>query len=429
MNRILFSPDADSGLDSMNENTSVSPEPIKGTGTGATSFDELELAHQLPPLEKPASAGPKNDKSPKKETKHANSKKSAKDEDDDEDQQGEQDGDERKERDAAAKEEGDESDDGKDEDKGDEAKDAESGVKRPDEKEKVKTFKVKSGDKEIEVRSDTAFEVSVAGKVERVPVQELLNNYSGKVVWDKKFSELDRDRKSFQAEKQDLQSSVDKLFQLAVQDSNPRAAIEYLAEALGGDPRQVWTQLRDEIKKQFDSYKGLSEDEIRAKETEDELNYLRQKDESAKADAARKQKLSEVEKRTQAVQETHKLSNEEFYRIFNDLKNSGQVDPEDLTPELVGDYYVETSTRKELGSILEGINPELAKKPGLIGELRDTMLKQKLSMEDMRDVITEVYGSKKSKGLAKKLKQSNPTNTSRPSAIRRENPLTFDDIE
>lgn len=404
------------GQGPVNEVTAAVAEPVVASGAnGVTSFDEMEALQTLPAKDEdsgkserkvPASKSEKNlhdgGKKPAKEAKHG------KDDDQEEDREDEgeveEQGEEEEVTDAAKSEK--------------DAKDKASG--------KAKTFKVRSGDKDVELRSDTAFDVTVAGKAEKVALQDLLNNYSGKVSYERKFSELDRDRKSFHAERDDLQANVDRLYDLAVKDNNPRAAIEFLAEAIGGDPVQVWKNLRDSVAKQFEKFSALSPEERKAAEAEDELTWYRKKDESARTAAERAKQESELEKRVRTVQDTHKIPEQEFQRIYEELKSSGQLKPGELTPELVGDYYAEMQSRQELGKVIDEISPDLENKAVVVREMREIMLKNNFNLTDMRDVIAEVYGSKKAKGLVKKLKGSAPASTAKPKLSS--NPISFDEV-
>ena len=69
------------------------------------------------------------------------------------------------------------------------------------EKKDVKNLRMKMGEELFNVASDATFKVKVDGKSEEVPLQELINNYSGKTAWDKKFTEIGKEKKEVQFEK------------------------------------------------------------------------------------------------------------------------------------------------------------------------------------------------------------------------------------
>jgi hypothetical protein len=300
--------------------------------------------------------------------------------------------------------------------------------------EKVKTLKVRSGDKDLELRTDTAFEVTIAGKKESVPLQDLLTNYSGKVDYSRKYSEFDKDKKSFHAEKKDLEDSLNRLYDLATKQSNPKAAIMHLAETMGADGHETWKALVQEIRKTFDASKDLTPEQIKARELEEENEYLRKK--GADKAAAEKTKADEahVSDRVTAIREQHGIDEKTFFEIYNDLKDAvkqGQLKAEKLTPEFVGEYYAETKVLHDLGKMVSEVNPELPKKNEAVQELRKIMVQNpELSMKDIREIAAETFKPKK-KGPSKfveKVKQSRSSGSA--SAATQENePLTFDDLE
>ena len=54
----------------------------------------------------------------------------------------------------------------------------------------------KQGEEDLELAANTLFKQKIDGEEVDVDLQELLNNYSGKISYDKKFQELS-DQKKF----------------------------------------------------------------------------------------------------------------------------------------------------------------------------------------------------------------------------------------
>ncbi len=396
----------------INEPTTTAAEPIVSTGgSGGVSFDDLEAVQSAPSTKGDKKSSPKASVD-EYESSEKPTKKDAKPEADE---------------DEAADEEVEVVDEAEDEgkEKKPEPKDAKAKEKP---QAKAKTIKVKAGDKDVELAADTPFEVTIDGKAQKVPLQELLSNYSGKVVYDKKFGELDKERKSFQAERTSIQGAVDKFFDLGFKQGDPRAAVEFLAESTGQDPIKVWNEWETAIEKGLEELQALSPEERKARKVETENEYLRKRDESRRADEAKTKERATLQSRVEKVRETHNIPEAEFVRLYKEIKASGKVDPKFLDPELVGDYYAELQAINGLKGLLQEANPDLENQDQIIGELRTHMRAKNFTVEDMRDVIAEVYGSKKSKALLKKLKKTAPVNTAR-SARRTEDPLNFDDIE
>jgi hypothetical protein len=81
-----------------------------------------------------------------------------------------------------------------------------------------KPYRVKLGDKDVDLPADTKLQVTVDGKPAEVSLSDLASEFAGKTNWGKKYQELDTERKTFQAERQDLQTGVDKLVNLSKDD-------------------------------------------------------------------------------------------------------------------------------------------------------------------------------------------------------------------
>ena len=72
-----------------------------------------------------------------------------------------------------------------------------------------KTIKAKYADTELDLDEEAMVPVKINGKEEMVPIKDLLGNYSGKVAWDKKFSEVDMSRKQVAAQELKLREMAD----------------------------------------------------------------------------------------------------------------------------------------------------------------------------------------------------------------------------
>lgn len=301
-------------------------------------------------------------------------------------------------------------------------------VKPANAQEKPKLLKGRSEGKDVELRADTELPVTIAGKKETVKIQDLLNNYSGKISYDQKFSALDRDRKTLQAEKNEFESVAVKLHDLAVKGNKPLEAIELLASALGADPRQVRSELESKLKQQIQEEATLSDSEKENRRLKDELEFRKRQDENRAASAQRAEDTRVVTDRVQGVREKHGLDEATFVQLYTELKDSGQIPIEQITPELVGDYHSEMQSRHELGTLISKVNPDLPKKVEAVQSLRQIMRDNpSFSMKDIEEIAREVYGPKDSKALRGKIVgRERPGKRLAPRA--KEDPINFDDI-
>lgn len=293
--------------------------------------------------------------------------------------------------------------------------------------EKVKTIKYRVGEKEDALPIDATVEISVRGKKEQVKLSDLTAEYSGKTDWNRKYSDLNKDKQEFSKQQTILQGYVNELYDTMIEKKDAEGALMLLAEAMGGNPVQVVTEFRKQLMDQLDNWSQLSPEQRKVKELEEQIALRqRQEDSVAKSRAAQKE-TSEVETRTMAVIEKYGMDREKFVSYYQELK--GKVSEDKLTPERIGEYHQSLERWDALSSTLDDINADLGdKKDGAITELLDLWSKHSdFTVQDVKDIAIEVYGSKGSKNLARKLKKSTPAQTSKPA--RTDNPVSWEEID
>lgn len=382
----------------VNESTAKNPEPIEVQGgNGVTSFDELEALANLK-----TSPEPKKEKQAKEETK-----KDLKDKENEE--------------------------------KTKEAKETEKVSTKPLSKEgadkdpqtKPKSYKVKSGDSELDLLGDAELTVTIDGKPAKTTVQELLNNYSGKTAWDKKFSELDKDRKAYQKDKEVIQKTLDTFHDLAVNKKNPQDAINFLGEIVGADMNKFWDDFTAEMLPHFEKMSQMTPEEREKIQLQQKLERYQKTEALSKQKAEQAKAYTEMETRVKGLQEKLGIDQQTFYKYYEDLRQTGKIKEEDLTPELVAEYYEEVTSRGNLETLMTSISPDLdpTLKEQAIDDLRELMEKHPgLSDKDLQEIAVEVWGNKAAKNLSRKLKKTAPANTATPSRQDRDDPWSFDHL-
>lgn len=383
-----------------NEVTADAAQPIEVTGgDSAISFDELEKLHdQDKALKKEAK---KEAKEPKEEVK------------------------------AKDKDETDEKKDSKEE-KPKETKGKEK------ELSKSKAYKVKSGDTEIDLLADSKVVVNVDGKPQEVTYQELLNNFSGKVAYDKKFSELDTQRKSFERERGIMQRTMDHFYDMAVNNKKPMDAINFLGDVLGADMSKFWEDFENEMLPKIEELAKLPEHERKLKRTESQLERYRKKEELDRSQAQKQREMTELETQVKQLQQKLGVDDKVFLETYEELQAAGKLDklaednPNKSMPELVADYYVDKQTTQGMAKLLTEVAPDLGSEgvKVAIKDLKDLMkVHGQLSETDLRDIIVEVYGGKAAKNLNRKINKSKPVNTARMQSRSPEDAWSFDQID
>lgn len=382
---------ANEGVNVNTPTTNVA-EPVQGSGV--TDFDELETLEKLGKQAKKDAAAAKAKDAPKGDGDY------------------EQD---------ASKSEKKEAKETKEQKPKDQKEQKDSGKPK-------KVYKFKSGESELELTPDGLIEVMVDGKPAPIQFQELVNNYAGKVAWEKRFSELDRDRKGFYADRDSIVTTLNQFHRLAVQDGDPIAALRFVAKALGGDPEAVEQQYLERSEKFAAEMAGKSPEEIRAIRAEQRLAARAKLDKAESESQQDAQMRADLEARVSKVLETTGYQPEDFRQGYEDLKAHGV---KEITPEKVGEYLSEVKAMSAIGEALSEVAPSLEgqKLQKAMSDLRDQQKKYDLSNEDLKDIAKQVYGDiSKAARLGKKIESQAKSGHHQRAMNPQSEPISWDEI-
>jgi hypothetical protein len=300
------------------------------------------------------------------------------------------------------------------------------------EKEKDgKIYKVSSGDSELDVPASGEVEVVVKGETMKVPLQDLINDYSGGTNWNKKFSELNDQRKEFESNRQLLHDTVDTMYSQLVEQKDWRAMITTVAESFGANPFEIIREVRSQVLDP--DANDLSEDDLRAKESAEEAEYWKNRLERDKQKAEKSQRAETARKRLDEIAEEYGMTDEDIVTAYDSLLESGKSKQEiedDIS--LLGKEHSKGLRAGQISTILKEVSPDLTgealaeTEQLLVSELSDA----EFTEDDLREIIVEVYGSKSQKAILKKVKKGQevvPETKEKPKNAASD-PLFFDDL-
>ena len=234
------------------------------------------------------------------------------------------------------KAEKDSDDNGKDEEKSDDDK--------PEEKAPRKTIRARTEDGQSDVDATSEFKVKVNGKNMYVPVQELINNYSGKTAWDKKFTEVSNEKAEVEANIGKYQEQYEKVdtFITEVVDAakngegDPLDAMRILLDRLGENSLQYEKRLLSHYGNQFSEMEMMDETEVDNYWMRKELAYNNSRQTSLAERQQAEQTQVDSANRISGIREAQRVSEEAYGLATEALSELGY----DVTPELAVDYAV-----------------------------------------------------------------------------------------
>ena len=313
-----------------------------------------------------------------------------------------------------------------------------SGKQKPDEKldadvPKAKMVKFKNGDADMDVPSTAKITVPINGKNEEFSVQDLVNEFSGKTNWGRKFQELDTERKTFHSERDSINSNINEIYDLTVVQGKPLDGMAMLAEILGADGDKIVKDARIKIMAELEQLQQLTPEERRERDLHEDNAVLQAKLQRRDATDAKRTESATLAKRIDDVKTKHKIDDGRFAEIFDVLKKTGSIKPEDLSPELVGQVHDNWTRMDAVDEIVFDLSLDGdALKKANRSLIEEWNKDPSLSKEEIRSIAQSVFGSKKpASKLAEKMKRSglDGQNSTAGKAKQDQSENFFDDIE
>ena len=319
-----------------------------------------------------------------------------------------------------------------------EGKAEEVDVEKKEEEAEIKEIKKllgKYGDDEMEVAAETLFKHKVDGEDVDVSLQDLLNNYSGKVSYDKKFQEFSESKKEFNSYKEVYDKDIETInsyinnFSQKLKEKDALGALSYFAEFSGMEPHTFRRQLLDQLTPEVDRLAQLSPEQLENEKLIQQNEYLENQRESEVNKRQEEQSRQELLNEIKSLQEAHNISDDSFRSSYQELVEGG-FDGE-ITPDIVAEYYVHSAAFTKSEEVLNQINPELVQNDQIVESLQKVIVENpSFDNNDLIDIVQEVYGNTKkeaSKSVSKKVSQAEKKQETKVSK-EKESYLSFDDL-
>lgn len=317
----------------------------------------------------------------------------------DEEEDGEDDGgdDEEEEDDSSDEsededEEDDDSDDEEDDEEvEDESEEDEEAAKLPQKKKLVAI--TKSG-KKIVVPKDAEVTHRVDGQEVKLTVQDLLNDYAGRSVINKRINEADNktrqaDAKMHVAEQitQDYQATFQKVMG-CMAEGKPDAAIDILATLTGQDPVPYFEKLIEKSLEYAEAWGSMDESEKRAWKADQRARHAEQKATMETQKYQRIQTEQEVDKYVNDALGVTGLSPAAFYNKVNELAKEGklvQPSPKERANVVIGQLLAD----KHIENV-EAVARSFGKR---VTPKMKNLVAQHTSPQDGQDAIRDIFRS------------------------------------
>lgn len=157
-------------------------------------------------------------------------------------------------------------------------KEVETDDKAPETEQKLEVKESKEPEVNA-LKDETEIELKIDGKLEKVSLKDLKSNYSGKVAYDRKFSEVDKQHKTVLKEKSMLQQEINQVneyvntFASKMKQKDAVGAMSYLAEFSGMSPAAMKQALITQLLPEINRQSGLTDAERDLELTKEEISF------------------------------------------------------------------------------------------------------------------------------------------------------------
>lgn len=233
-------------------------------------------------------------------------------------------------------------------------------------------FKVGPRGREVEIPMDAKITVPVNGKDEEVTLEELRKDYSGRTDWTRKYTDLDKDRQAFNADREQTEQDLSSILTKAYQDKDPAGAILQMAQIANLDPAPLYDAFQQAvIGPDLEKFLNMTDMERTNYLLQKKVDFLsrsrKEQDDAVKqkdADEALERDMSAMQTELGVKEESIKMAQERYKaspKSFEAWLKGKEPTQKDII--LLADAF----ERRDLAEkILTKVDPELVKDPDAI---------------------------------------------------------------
>lgn len=279
--------------------------------------------------------------------------------------------------------------------------------------------------------------VKVDGKEETVKLKDLIENYSGKVAYDKKFTELQSEKESHEKRVESFNGNSQKFHEL-VTEGKAQEALDFLCEVAGLDKNRFVNTYVSQLAPTITEYLNLTPEQREQQRLEQETEYYKsqvqnmqkQQETSARAVKLREEIEGSLTKYDMDVNRFESLQKE-----LNEFVKQGALKAEQITPEFVGQYHVAVVQEELATKVLSSIDPKLTKDKASFDYLISLQQNNPdMKEEDLIEKAQQLYADATTKKVASRVKKNSKATKAKKlgkKEAKASNPkaLTFDEID
>lgn len=266
-------------------------------------------------------------------------------------------------------------------------------------KEPAKTVSFHSGDDEFQIPEDAVFTIPVDGEPTEVSLKEALSGISGQKAIAQRFTALDKVKKEVEAKETLINHTIGQASKLLEEGKGVEATAHIIGQA-GLNTEQVFVSLFEQLAPHFEQYSKLTPEQKRL--YEDRLHSYAQQAQAQRAiqEAEYLKMEKDVSQRMSNVQQTLNLDNAQIVELYDQFKEemaNGEFKEQEITPELLAQYYTLVQKEDRVKRALSSVNSDLASNRFRVNEVMarvnaELARGKPLGQVDVEGIVSEIYG-------------------------------------
>lgn len=279
-----------------------------------------------------------------------------------------------------------------------------------------KQLTFKAGDSAVPLLETATVEWKVDGKMQPVAVKDLLENYAGKVAYDRKYQEVAQQRKAAAAEIQNFESTRNRHSKL-ITDMHDQAAKGKIFEAVQSmiemnglgdklDARQYVSNLRNALMQQAQELSRMTPEQRELFEVKEEQEYTKSKYQQALQRQQQVQAEQAYQERVAKAVDSVNTTTAEYVQTRDWLvdtyrKNNGDINT--VTPEFVANQIRDIRDYRSAQEMLHSIDPELSKNEKLWDQAVTLLRDPAWTPDEVKEMFRETTQKKRATAISKKV--------------------------
>lgn len=302
------------------------------------------------------------------------------------------------------------------------------------------------GQEEIAAESKEApvaelLDVKIAGEIKQFSQEEVISKgkemLAGEIAYDKKFSELDKERSAWKSEVETVNGYIGE-FSSKMKEGDVIGAFQFFGEFANIPPYMIKEQLMHALAPELESRTHMSPDQIQGEYVQKQNEYLKGKLESETRIREQSQSSQERLALENNLREAHSIKEETWNEAASYLKEESVKAGFEVTPDLVKDFI-----KEEARLLFEGQATDQAESlfseynVASDGDSIAAMVKiitdnPSYTEEDLKSIMSDAFGDPKKKqindDLQRKLNKTEVKSSIQVESQEIEEILDWDDI-